>query len=265
MIVNTNPNKLVYKENLNRCGARLPETIIVLEEYNRTKDWAELTQKAINENFLNKNSSTTIKTILRCVKNRFADVEGLPNLDTIAYFISIDIPEKAKIQSLLPYICKTDKLIEQYVLRLLGPNINSIAKPDLNKKTFHDFLEDESQSHIELQKWSENSKVRWIRSLLSIFRKFDYMHAAPSFELNKPSLRIETFAFFCIYLILSGESGIEVIQSDIWKYFILSESEIEKSLEEMQRRGWVTFTRSGDIISLKTEFKTMEEWINVIK
>ena len=34
----------------------------------------------------------------------------------------------------------------------------------------------------------------------------------------------------------------EVIRNDIWKYFILSESEIEKYLENLQRQGWVSYT-----------------------
>ena len=109
------------------------------------------------------------------MKNRFFNVEELPDLETITQFVSTDIPEKAKIQVLWPYICRTDSLIEQYVFRLLEPTINSLSKPNLSKDTFFDFFEEESQIHPELQKWSDSSQKKWVLTLLSIFRNFDFI------------------------------------------------------------------------------------------
>ena len=258
--------EIIYRENLNRCGARLYETLTILEEYNRTKNWEDLEKKVIEDNILNKKSSNTTKTILRCVKKRFRDVKGLPKFDELSMFVSLDIPDKAKLQVLLPYIAKTDPLINQYLLNLVGPNIKSKVEIELSKEMFHDFFEKESQSNFELTKWSENSEVRWIRSLLSLLRKFDLMNSAPSLKLkSRPKLRIETFAFYCIFIIFSGKSGIEIIENDIWDLFFLNNAEIEYYLEDLQRKGWITYNRSAEMVSISAEFKCLGEWMSELE
>lgn len=255
----------VYKANLQRCGALISETITVLEEYNELNDWDELKKKVIDENILNKRSSTTLNGILGCLKKRYINPHKMPNSEYLSNFISQDIPEKSKIQVLFPYICRSDPLVEQYVLKLVKPTINSLNKSKISKDTFLEFLEKEKKTHPELDNWSDYLKKRWIRGLISLLRNFNLIEAQPSFKLNKTSLRIETFTFFCLWLLMSGKSGIEVINNNIWNYFFLSKTEIEKLLEESQRNGWISYTQSGDIISIKTEFKTLEEWIYVLK
>lgn len=255
--------EIIYRENLNRCGARLYETLTILEEYNKTKNWEDLEKRALEDNILNKNSSNTIKTILRCVKKRFKDVDGLPKFDELAMFVSSDIPDKAKLQVLLPFIARTDLLINQYLLNLVGPNIYSKNEVELSKDIFHDFFEKESHLHPELIKWSHNSEVRWIRSLLSLLRKFDLMNSAPSLKLKpKPKIRVETFAFYCFFIIFSGKSGIEIVKNDIWDLFFLTDNEIEYHLENLQRNGWIHYHQSGDILSINTEYESLEGWIN---
>lgn len=258
----TKSQGIVYKENLNRCGARLYETITLLEEYNKTKNWKDVEKKTIEYNILNKKSSNTIKTILKCVKNRFKDIEGLPMLEEVSSFVSSNIPDKAKIQVLLPYIFKTDLLIRQYTLKLVYPNLHSKNNVELTKKIFHEFFEKEANEHPELNKWSENSEVRWIRSLLSLLRKFGFMKPAPSLELEKPQLRIETFTFYCLFLLFEGNSGRELIENETWKLFGLSTAETERFFENSQMKGWIHYSRSGDIISINTEYNSLEGWIN---
>lgn len=257
-------DQTVYKANLQRCGALISETITVLEEYNDLKNWNELKEKVNIDNILNKKSSTTINGILNCIRKRYKDIDDMPNLEDLSRFIASDVPNKAKIQVLFPYLCTTDPLIEQYVLNMIGPNINSLEKQEISKETFLDFLEKETKTHPELDKWSDYLKKRWIRGLISLLRNFYFMDTAPSFELDKPSLRIETFFFYCLWLLLSGKRGIHVLESEIWRFFILSDSEIEKFLEDSQRKGWLLYHQSGDIISITTEYQSLEEWVNVV-
>lgn len=255
----------VYKANLQRCGAIIAESLILLEEYNKNKDWNYVKEKAITQNILSKKSSITIDAILRGAKSRFYNVNGLPKMDELSLFVSSKAPEKAKVQALFPYICITDTLVHEIMQRLVEPSLNSVAgESTLSKEKLLDFLVKESQTHPELNKWSDYLKKRWIRGLLSLLRDFDLMQSAPGFKLSKPALRIETFAFFCLWLLFSGKSGIEVMQNEIWSIFFLSAPEIEQLLESSQRRGWITYYRAGEIISIGTDYKSLEEWSNAL-
>lgn len=264
-MTDTPHSAVIYKANLQRCGALITETLTLIEEYDKINNWEDLKQKVITKNILNKKSSTTINGILQCIKKRYKDIDGLPNLKELSHFISSDIPEKSKIQVLFPYMCKTDPLIEQYIIKMIFPHFELLNRPKIKKETFLEFLTEEMKTHPELEKWSDYLQKRWIRGLISVLRNFNLMSTAPNFELTKPNLRIETFTFFCLWLLFSGKSGIELIQNGIYQYFLLSNSEIEILLEESQRKGWLSYTHSGDIISITTEFESLEDWIDVLK
>jgi len=61
----------------------------------------------------------------------------------------------------------------------------------------------------------ESPKVveRWIQHFLAVLREFDLMEKSPRTNLKKPLVRKEVFAFFCIWLLNEGISGIQIFNS----------------------------------------------------
>lgn len=254
--------KIKFKANLQRVGTIIPETLVLLEELNRNKNWNKVKQKALSENILSKKSSTTITGILRSVRNRYFDVPELPPLAHLSMFVSSNISEKTKIQALFPYTCKTDPLIECYIRELVKSTINSLTGRELLKDELLAFLENKSKTHLELRSWSEKLKKRWVRGLLALLRDYEFMEPAPHFTLNKPFLITETFAFFLLNMLFDGNSGIAVINHDIWDLYLMSENDIERNLIETQKKGWINYQKAADMTKISANFNSMEAWIN---
>ena len=59
-----------YKANLQRVGAAISETIVLLGEYARHGDWNWVRTAALQDNLLQKGSSETVIGILKAVKRR---------------------------------------------------------------------------------------------------------------------------------------------------------------------------------------------------
>jgi sulfur relay (sulfurtransferase) DsrC/TusE family protein len=252
---------VVYKADLQRVGSLINESFIVLTEYDKVKDWQQVKEKIISQNLLNKQSNQTIKGILIAIHKRFfRNYEFLPSVELLAKAITKNISKIIKIQLLYPYICESDNLIKNMMLNLVANKINQ-SQIILTKNEILEFLEKEQKTHPELKKWSNYLKGRWTRGFLAFLRDFNVMEKAPSNKLVKPSLRTETFMFFMLGLLDKKMNIKDVLKNEIWRLYFLKNAEIEHFLVETQARGWIYYSRVGEIIELQPKYN-LEWWLN---
>lgn len=252
-----------YRANLQRVGSLVPETIILLQEYARVKDWGKVRHLAIQENILGKRSPHTVDFILREVKRRMFQHEAeLPRAELVAELISKDTPLATKSQILLIYLCKSDALVEQLILRLVKPRLAFRSQQQLSSKDVYDFLMEERKDHPELSRWSEYLRRRWSRGFLALLRDFGFMESAPSRNLTKPTVRVDTFAFFLLHLLKKKLPASNILGNWVWDMFLLSEEEKEGLLAETQKRGWVSFLKAGEVVELSFRYRSLEEWLD---
>lgn len=253
---------LVYKADLQHAGTAIPETIILLSEYLKHQDWKHLRVSVLKRNLLKKRSSVTASNFLRAVRRRFfVDHSPLPSADSVAYAMVADMPRVAKSQILYPYVCKADALVEQLVLRLVKPRLEGFFSSDLTKEDVVNFLREESLSHLELRSWADSLTMRWARGFLALLRDFGMMEPAPSNRLSMPLVRVEAFTFFLLGLLQSGFSTVKVMNNPLWDLYFLKKPEIERLLVEAQGRGWIYYSKAGDVVELKPRYTSTGEWL----
>lgn len=254
--------QVVYKADLQRVGSLVDESLTSLSEYARIGSWKE-TEKLIRQrNLLSKRSSTTLQGILAAIRRRFlSNHEFLPNGYLLAKFVAKDIPKIAKIQALYPYICESDQLVKTLILNVVARKIktfnSTLTKPDILS-----FIENEQKHHVELRKWSDYLKKRWIRGFLAFLRDFGIMEKAPSNKLIKPLLRVETFTFFILGLLQKNLTPHEALHNTIWRLYFMEDLDVEQLLINAQARGWFYYSKAGDIIEVKPRCKSLEGWLN---
>jgi sulfur relay (sulfurtransferase) DsrC/TusE family protein len=252
---------IVYKADLQRVGSLINESFVVLTEYDKVKDWQQVKEKVISQNLLNKQSSQTVQGIIAAIRKRFfRNHKFLPSAELLAKAIAKNISRNAKIQLLYPYICESDHLVKSMISNFVANKINQ-SQLILTKNDVLEFLEKEEKTHPELKKWSDYLKGRWTRGFLAFLRDFNIMEKAPSNRLIKPSLRIETFAFFMLGLLDKNLNIKEIFNNEIWHLYFLKNIDIEHFLVEMQARGWIYYSKAGEIIELTPKFN-LEGWLN---
>jgi len=259
--IRTDPNRLVYKADLQRVGSLINESLITLAEFAKFRNWEKTKEIVISRNLLVKQSSQTLQGILAAIQKRFLiNHKFLPKTEILAEAVSKDISKTIKVQLLYPYICKSDSLINNLLLEVVAERINHPSVV-LTKADVLDFLENEQKVHPELKNWSDYLKGRWTRGFLAFLRDFNIMEEAPSNRLLKPLLRVESFTFFMLGLLEKKLSSSEVFQSEIWNLFFIKASELENFLIDAQTQGWIDYSRAGDIIELKPKYQ-LEKWLD---
>ena len=252
----------VYKADLQHAGTAIPESITILSEYLKHRDWKQLRVSVLKRNLLKKRSSVTASNFLQAVRRRFfVDHSPLPSADLVALAMVTDMSQVAKAQILYSYVCKADALVEQVVLRLVKPHLEGSFSSDLTKEDVVNFLRDESSSHPELRSWADSLIMRWARGFLALLRGFGMMESAPSHRLLRPLVRVEAFAFFLLGLLQSSFSPIEVMNHPLWDLYFLKGPEMERLLVEAQARGWIYYSKAGDVVELKSRYPSLGEWL----
>ena len=252
----------VYRADLQHAGTAIPESVIILSEYLKHRDWNQLRVSVLKRNLLKKRSSVTASNFLRAARRRFfVDHSPLPSADLVAHAIVTDMPHVAMAQILYPYVCKADALVEQVVLRLVKPHLEGSFSSDLTKEDVVNFLREEGSSHPELRSWADSLTMRWARGFLALLRDFGMMEVAPSNKLLMPLVRVEAFSFFLFGLLQSGFSTVKVMNNSLWDLYFLKSPEIERLLVEAQARGWIYYSKAGDVVELKPRYTSMGEWL----
>ena len=254
---------LSYRTGLEAVGAVVPETIVILSEYARVKDWDQVKRAVVRENLLMKRSSKRVRKILKAVKERFlSNPSTLPSVEQLARIVATDIPLAAKAQMLYPYHCRSDSLVEQSILRLVSPRLASDSEQEMTTRDVYDFLVAERRDHPELRQWSAYLRRRWSEGFLSLLRDYGLMEPAPSRRLIKPSIRIEAYAFFLLNLLWRGTTARSALNDDLWRLFMLTKGDQENLLVKAQAAGWLHYLRAGKIIELSPTHKSLEEWLD---
>jgi len=259
--IRANSNRVVYKADLQRVGSLINESLITLAEFDKLKNWEKTKETVVSRNLLVKRSSQTSQGILAAIQKRFLmNHEFLPKTEILAEAVSKHISKTIKVQLLYPYVCRSDSLIYNLLLKVVAERIDQ-PLATLTKADVLDFLENEQKVHPELKNWSDYLKRRWTRGFLAFLRDFNIMEKAPSYRLLKPIVRVESFTFFMLGLLEKKPSSRGVFQSDIWGIFFMKASELENFLIDAQAKGWIYYSRAGDIIELKPKYQ-MERWLN---
>jgi len=242
-----------YLAAFQRVGAIYEETITLLKQFALDGDWSIVKEKVFRENLLKKSSTAWIKDILGAVERRFLpEKELLPSSMEISEFVYSNVSKSSKIQALYQYVCSSEPLVNRLITGLVGPILLQYGTSKLTKNAYYEFIAKESESHPELLTWSPSVSGKWQRNFFAFLRASGIMERKISLKIRRPVIRIETLTFFLLGLLQSGLAPIEVMKHPLWDLYFLSETDIDRLLVEAQGRGWIYYSRAGDIVELKS-------------
>lgn len=249
-----------FQAHLQRGGIGLEEMRRLLLAYAECSDYGEIKRKAIEENLLGKTSEKIIGDMLYAFRRRFLSDHNLPPAELVAQVLKTSLPEAAKLQVLFPYFFMTDPLVERCYRSLVLPQVYN-SNPTLTSKDVLAYLEELSNGHPELSKWSEKLKQRWARGFLTLLRRFGLMERHPKKNLKRMWLLPESFAFFLLWFWQKEGSLRVAINQSFWDLMQLDERGKEALLTEGQLRGWWTYQRLGVILDFQPSFANLEELV----
>ena len=126
------------------------------------------------------------------------------------------------------------------------------SRPAVSSNDVRNLLDSVSSKQTQIERWTEKSRVKLARSILTALRDFGLLEGKNNKYLVRPILPSSTAEHLLRILVAEGCRGKEVISEKTWRLFMLTEQEVIGLLAKMAQEGRIRFEKAGGTVVLET-------------
>lgn len=258
------PTPEPFRARLTEVGLAVEDSSTLCLEYTRTKDWAEVRRRALQDNLLGKGSQARIEKLLRAVERRV--LSAAPPLAcpfSLARFLAADLPTAARSQLLFVLTVAEDIALAAAYNKLVVPALNGGARRVPTQADILGFLEEAAHSRPEVASWTVPTRKRWAQGFRLVLREAGLRATGIGQEmLQPPVVRAETVSFLCHALADAGFSGWTILRHEVLRPLLSSNSDSVRAARALQDRGWWSFTQNDALVEFRRQHASLEEWLD---
>lgn len=245
-------------------GALLSEANTLFSYLAKKTSLDSARQAVIQNNIFVKRTSQTRKRCWEILHSRyFPQTQDLGHHPIIALFQS-QASEAVKQGVLCYHYLISDLFAYEATLELINGSyhrgLTNIAPRDV-----HEFLESKTKTHPEINAWSPQTRSSLVSHYLSAIRDFGILEGKVRKRIRRPTVEEGLFLYIVTFLRDCGKHPRDILGSDDFRIFMLSQQEVESKMVEAHRRGHINFRKSGHVISLELPWRSILEYIKNIR
>ncbi|HVL63595.1 MAG TPA: BrxA family protein, partial [Actinomycetota bacterium] len=107
--------------------------------------------------------------------------------------------------------------------------------------------------------WSDSVQIKTARGILAALRDFGILEGAVNKTIAAPRLSPAGFAYAAFREHETGRSSRAIIESTVWRRWLLSQDHVWDLLGQVERLGILRLSRAGSTMRLDWELDTLEE------
>jgi hypothetical protein len=250
-----------YASKIIKAGALLPDTKIMLAEWDPSSSVTENLQRFRTENVFGKASRSRVEDILPVFRQRY-----LTDADTIKALVALvnsRFPAEALQRILYFHSAQSDALLHDTVLDVLLPlrtlGRSEVRVDDIQRALFR--WVDEGKT---VGQWTESTVLRIAQGLLSTLRDFGVLEGSVNKRFAPMFLPVEAFAYVAFCLKRNQASGHRLMDDAEWGLFFLSRGAVERFFLEAHQRRLLEYHAAGSVVRITFPAESLEEYVNVI-
>jgi hypothetical protein len=253
MVTNAAP----YSSKIIKASALLPDTKLLLAQWNLS-DNVETNLRCIRqENLFGKASRSRVAEILAIFKQRYlGDPEVLAALVTL---VQADMSATILDPILYFLTVQADPLLYAVVTEVLAPLIGR-GQPEIYVTDMEDWLRKQMAGGKTQGTWTEVTTNRAARSILATLRDFHLLEGQVKKRLALLYLPVPSFAFIAFMLNRTQRSGDRLLHNPVWQMFFLSEQAVEHFFFEAHQEQLLEYHAAGRVIRIEFPAPTLKEY-----
>jgi len=233
-----------FSSRIVKGGALLDDTRVLVRHWDFEVDSERNLRRLIEENLLAKNSRSRTDDVLRVLRPRL--VQPGPHV-LLALHELLDEPrsfreacyyEASRVDLLLAAFAE-DALFSWHLSGRVGVDV----------RVTEDWVgrQDPGAAHPI---WAEPLRNRMAQGLLSTLRDFGILRGAVRKELASPGLSVQGFAYVAFRLHEEGASSRQLVQTGVWRRWLLDRTRSEALFAEAHRLGVLQFAKAGSAVRI---------------
>jgi hypothetical protein len=254
-----------YTIRLSKGAALIPETRLLLREWQPNDSAADLAERVLNQDLLGKATARRVRDIVqRVFARRFLSAENCPAkyLKTL-----LDRPNNGDwFRDLcLIYSARADLLIRDAVSVLLQ-RARGEGRISLSVDAVINFLRDAEQNGMMAKPWSEEVRKKTARSVLKVLTEFGFLNhrARGPREMRNFRPHPLAMAYLALDLHFRGATDQAVVADADWRLWSLDEPSVRDGLDDLNHLGLWVIQAAGAVVRITWKVSSMEEGINVL-
>lgn len=240
-----------YSARNSSKGALIEEAHRVFSSLSDGMSLADVRQKVLSGALLVQRSSENRKRIWILIQQRYLSRDQ-PWLAELLGTEAAAGPHSRSFTSLLYLLyALRDRLTFDFVTEVLWSK-GYQGRPVVTRDDVLDLLNQAASTQPQIERWSESTRIKLAGSILTALRDFGVLEGKQKKIVVRPALPLLTAEALLRILISEGSRGREVIQSEVWRLFLMTESDVVSTLTKLSLDKRIRFEKAGTTVVLET-------------
>ena len=252
----------IYSAGITKGLSLIKETKTFFQELNNTNDLDKIQNKVLNDNIFDKTALGSRRNVLSLIKQRFY-LNSEINTEILQKIINSNLNDTIKNFIIYYYFSKSESIVYDITTKALY-NMFLDGKSIVTKKDIQTFLDNQSKTHPEINKWTESTKERVVQHYLAIMKDFKFLKGSQKKQFDIPFIPAEILLFILFEKLDEKINIKKILNSDDFKLFFLEKNEIINYFEEGAKMGYIRFNHTKAIYDLDSKGMTLEGYVDAI-
>jgi len=253
--------KRVYSSRILKAGALLDETKTLLSVWDESASIGDNIARFQHENILGKASRSRANDILTAFRQRYLADEGV--MRSLVFLIKGRCPAESINRILYFHTAISDPLIHDFASEFLWSKY-SRGLQEVSAAETEDWIKKKISEGRIVESWSENTRCRSARGLLSALRDFGMLRGLRNKQIAPIYVPVGAFCYLAFYLHCIGFSGKSLLESPEWKLLMLGPQDVERLFIDAHQAHLLEYRAAGPVVRIDFPVGTMEEYSRVI-
>ncbi len=250
-----------YSSKIIKAGALLPDTKLLLENWDEDLDVQANLDRIRQENLFGKASRSRIEDILLVFRQRY--LKDPEVLKALVALIRNGMPSESLDRILYFQAARSDLLLHDLVTDLLN-DWSGRSDREIRPWEVQNWIEEQVEAGKTEHPWSPAVQTRVMQGLLSALRDFGILEGSVKKRLAYVYLPLDAFAFIALQLYSEGRSGKTILNDPEWRLFLLPEGTVERFFLEAHQEGLLEYYAAGPVVRIDFPAKDLEEYASVL-
>lgn len=251
----------IYSSKIIKAGALLPDTKLLLENWDEDMDIQSNLDRVRQENLFGKDSRSRVEDILLVFRQRYLTDPEL--MKALVFLAKSRMPAESLDRILYFQAARSDLLLHDLVTQVLA-EWSDRGDREVRPVEVQNWVHKQVDEGKTERPWSEAVQRRVVQGLLSALRDFGILEGQVKKRIAYPYLPAEAFAFIAFQLFLGRLSGERLLNDEEWKLFLIPEGMVERFFLEAHQEGFLEYHAAGSVVRLDFPRQSLEEYARVI-
>jgi hypothetical protein len=251
----------IYTSRVIKASALIPDTKVLLSEWNLELAVDENLERARRLNIFGKASRKRIDDILRIFRQRYFDEPEVGA--ALVRLVQENAPSQWIDPLLYFYSAQNDRTLRDTVIEVLYPRHQGGVEEvpiEVVVRTIRTWVAEGKTTTA----WGDQTIERVAQGVMATLRDFGVLEGTVRKRLTPIYLPVPAFALPALWLQQRARSGHRVLQSEEWQLFFLPVEGVERFFIEAHQQHLLAYYAAGSVIRIEFPVQSLEEYANVL-